>query len=107
MAKQDTLGGKVKITRRQLRRLINEAIYKLGRPPFTLDYELKMFDRERERSDARIDSMLSPRARDNLADFDENDPDYAEVFRLGLDPDRPEIIRLRQTFETVSVYHPG
>ena len=99
--------AKMKITRRQLQRLINEAIYKLGRPPRTLDYELKMFDQERERSNARIDSMLSPRARDNLAEFDENDPDYAEVFRLGLDPDRPEIRRVKQTFDNVIYSSPG
>jgi hypothetical protein len=94
----------MKVTRRQLRKLINEAVYKFGKPPRTVDYEMKRFNQERERSNARIDSMLSQRARTNLADFDENDPEYAEEFRLGLDPDRPEIIRLRQTFETVSVY---
>tara|TARA_Y100000992_G_C21255807_1_gene488442 strand:- start:1061 stop:1612 length:552 start_codon:yes stop_codon:yes gene_type:complete len=97
----------MKITKRQLRKLIREAVYKFGKPPRTVDYEIKRFNQERERSNARIDSKLSPRARGNLADFDEDDPDYAEELRLGLDPDRPEIIRLRQTFETVSVFrHP-
>ena len=98
----------MKITKRQLRKLIREAVYKFGKPPRTLDYELKMFDQERERSNARIDSMLSPRARDNLAIFDEDDPDYAEVFRLGLDPDRPEIHRVsKQTFDNVIYSSPG
>jgi len=97
----------MKITRRQLRQLINEAMYKFGRAPRTIDHELKMFDRGREQSNTRIDSMMSPRARDNLADFDEKDPEYAEELRLGLDPDRPEISRLRQTFHTVSFYHRG
>ena len=96
----------MRITRRQLRRLINEAVYKFGKLPRTVDYEMKRFNQERELSNARIDSMLSQRARENLADFDEKDPEYAEEFRLGLDPDRPEIIRIRQTFQTVSVYRP-
>ena len=97
----------MKITKRQLRKLIREAVYKFGKLPRTVDYEIKRFNQERERSNARIDSMLSQQQKDNLAVFDEDDPDYAEEFRLALDPDRPEIIRLRQTFETVSVYHPG
>ena len=99
--------AKMKITRRQLQRLINEAIYKLGRPPRTLDYELKMFDQERERSNARIDSMLSQKEKDNLAKFDKEDPDYAEQLRLGLDPDRPVIkrYRLEKTILAVPVFY--
>ena len=93
----------MKLTKRQLRKLIREAVYEFGKLPRTVDYEMKRLNREIERSNARIDSMLSQRQKDNLAVFDEDDPDYAEEFRLGLDPDRPEIIRLRQTFETVSV----
>ena len=98
----------MKITRRQLRRLINEAMYTFGRAPRTVDYEMKQLDQERERSNTRIDSMLSPRARDNLAVFDEEDPDYAEEFRFGLDPDRPETISfLRKTFDNVIYSSPG
>lgn len=97
----------MKITRSQLRKLINEAVYKFGRGGRTLDYEIKQLDRDIAQSNTRIDPMLSQKQRDNLEIFDEKDPDYAEFLRLSLDPDRPEVRRLRQTFETVSAYrHP-
>ena len=98
----------MKITRSQLINLINEAMYKFGKAPRTLDFEIQKFDDEIKKSDERIELMLSPRQRDNLSDFDEKDPNYAEVLKLSLDPDRPEVRRLKQTFETVSVYqHPN
>ena len=97
----------MKITKSKLRKLIREAVYKFGKAPRTIDYEMKQLDQGIDQSNTKIDSMLSQRQKDNLSVFDEEDPDYAEVFRLGLDPDRPEINHLRQTFETVSVFrHP-
>jgi hypothetical protein len=97
----------MKITRRQIRKLIRETVYKFGKPPRTLDHEIERFEQERERSNTRIDSNLSPRARDHLAVFDEDDPDYAEEFRLALDPDRPTVPRLKQTFDTIVCSSPG
>ena len=104
----------MKITRRQLKRLINEAISKSSRPlrsqsisESLLDRLLKKkFDKQKQ-SNARIDSMLSQKEKDNLAKFDKEDPDYAEQLRLGLDPDRPVIKRYvsQTTILAVPVFH--
>ena len=104
----------MKITRSQLKRLINEAISKSSRPlrsqsiseSFLDRIMKKKFDKQKQ-SNARIDSMLSQKEKDNLAKFDKEDPDYAEQLRLGLDPDRPVIkrYRLEKTILAVPVFY--
>ena len=100
----------MKITRSQLKRLINEAISKSSRPlrSQSISESLllkKIFDKKKQ-SNARIDSMLSQKEKDNLAKFDKEEPDYAEQLRLGLDPERPVIKQYDgPTMIAVPVFH--
>ena len=75
MERQDTRGGKVKITRRQLRRLINEAI----RVPVFDKVTPEEIDaiRAKARGELDLDSIIGPEKAEKLRGF-ESDPDMRD-----------------------------